>query len=256
MAPELKIEELAALEPDWQDVLRRAERHRRRRNRRRLATLGVTVLVAAIAVPALATTGLFRSLLPGAAVSPGRLSPSDVRGLAVLASRKPLPLAQLKLSGERRKALATFGLEDLRLLAVRDGISFYVLDRSNGHRCYALGPDLPGHRFGEVSCGGPADVFPSPQQPVFDLSIDGANAPSEPMHVIQLRGIAADGIAAVAVLGSDGQLYGKTTVSDNVFVGGELPPAADGPLLAYDATGKTVWCSGTTAVCPPGLGHS
>ena len=76
------------------------------------------------------------------------------------------------------------------------------------------------------------------------------------MHVIQLRGIAADGVAAVAVLGSDRHVYGKTTVSENVFVSGELPAAADGPLVAYDATGKAIWCGGTTPVCPPGLGQS
>jgi len=256
MAPDVDVGELDSLRPDWSDVLRRAERHRQHRKRRRLVTIAVTLAVAAIAVPALATTGMLRSLVPGTSVSPSRLSATDIRGLAVLATRKPIGLDQLELSSRRRTALGAFGLQDLRLIAVRSGVSFYVLGRRNGRRCYAVGPDRPGNLFGEVSCGGPADVFPAPQQPVFDLSIDGANAPNEPMHAIQLRGIAADGIAVVGVLGSDGHIHGKTEVRDNVFVSDALPPSADGPLVAYDPRGEIVWCGEPTAVCPPGLGQS
>ena len=71
------------------------------------------------------------------------------------------------------------------------------------------------------------------------------------MHVIQLRGIAADGVAAVGVLGGDGRVYGETMVIDNVFVGSNLPAAATGPLIAYDSSGKAIWCGGTPdEVCP------
>jgi hypothetical protein len=242
---------LTVFEPDWQQVLRRAEKLRHRHRRRHLAVVAVALSVAAITLPALAGSGLFSSILGGSPVPKGQLSALDVHGLAALATRRSIPLDSLALSTERRRALASFGLEGVRLLSARDGIKFYVLDRTDGRHCYALGPDRPGDLFGTVSCGGPADKFPSSEQPIFDLSITGANSPSEPMHVIQLRGIAANGVATVGVLGLDGQVYGKTTVTDNVFVSSDLPTNATGAVIAYDSSGKAIWCGRTPdEVCP------
>ena len=64
------------------------------------------------------------------------------------------------------------------------------------------------------------------------------------MHTIRLTAVVANGISWVGVLGSDGNVYGKTRVSGNVAVSGILPWQADGPTIAYGADGAVIWCRG------------
>jgi hypothetical protein len=99
---------------------------------------------------------------------------------------------------------------------------------------------------GGMSCPGILGglQFPSPELPVVDMSLTGADSAHPTMHTIRLTAVVANGIRWVGVLGSDGNVYGKTRVSGNFAVSGILPWHADGPTVAYGADGAVIWCSG------------
>lgn len=230
------------VEPDWNDVLVRSTQIVRRRRQRVLLATAVVVGLAAIGGPALAAAGWLDSIFQGSPVSPVALSPSEIQALQTLSVRgKAMPLGLIgALPEERRAALRKAGLTEIRRLATVAGTSFYVFEFSSGRRCYDAvhRPKIVG---GIGRCLAPSRAFPTPEDPVLDLSLVGADA-GEPMHTLTLQGIAADGVASVGVLGSDGSVYGKTAVDRNVFVSTGLPPAADGPEIAYDGSGRVLWC--------------
>ena len=155
-----------------------------------------------------------------------------------------MPLSQVDLPAGRLAALQSAGLTGIRLIGQTQGFAFYAFDLKNNRQCYDAVRQTTARIVGGImrcSSNPTGPTFPSPERPVVDLSLVGADA-GQPIHTIQLAGIAADGIAAVAVLGSDGNVYGKTQVVGNVYVSTGLPPQADGPVITYDASGATIWC--------------
>jgi len=238
-------ERLARIEPDWADVERRSARLRSRSLRRKgalAATVVATVLVAG--APALGVRDWLRDLVRGTPISTQRLTAWDVHGFAALADRThPVPLDRLRTPVERRRALVRSGLTGVRLIGSRAGLDFYVLDLRGGRDCYATGGGGRGRLFSSVTCPS-GSAFPSPTLPVMDESVT-----SEQSHVLRLAGLAATGVAAVGVAAPDGTVRAKTRVRDNVFVNEHVPAAARGPLVAYDASGRVIWCSGANPAC-------
>lgn len=241
---------LATVEPNWEDVLRRSDRLRRRSLLRK-TTLGAALAAALLvaSAPALGIGGWLRGIVQGTPISTDRLTPWDVHGFAALADHNhQIALDELKTPAERQQALDRFGLTGVRLIGSQSGLDFYVIDLRGGGHCYATGRGDAGHLFSSVTCPGGTD-FPSPTLPIMDESVTGTNAPSEPMHVLQLAGLAATGIAAVGVANEDGSVYATTPVRDNVFVNDNVPAQAVGPLVAYDVHGSVIWCSGPNPAC-------
>ncbi|HEX4732904.1 MAG TPA: hypothetical protein VH247_00710 [Thermoleophilaceae bacterium] len=137
-------------------------------------------------------------------------------------------------------------LGDIRLVAHRDGRSFYILEPRTpaGQRCFAIGLDgRP--QPGGILCPArnEADAFPSPRYPILDISTIGADVHNPAMRVITLQGFAADAIASVGVrVGS--QIEAETPVVDNVYVRTSGLPEQTGDIVALDQQGHVIGCPG------------
>lgn len=189
----------------------------RRGHRRRLAVAALAA--AAIAVPAAAFADGIGSLLG-----------FSTQGTPVATSDTPFT----RVSGFA-EALPELGVPStLRLLATRDGISFYAARRPDGHYCFAV--DSARRKGLGCDMGSPAGAFfPSPQRPIFDFSRFS--------HGERLVGFAADGVASVSLIDASGAVIASAPVIDNVYANASPPPGAAG-VEALDAHGKVVYRRG------------
>jgi hypothetical protein len=189
----------------------------RRGHRRRLAALAF--IGAAIAAPAAAFADEIGSLLG-----------FSTQGTPVATSDTPFT----RVSGFA-EALGELGVPStLRLLATRDGISFYAARRPDGHYCFAV--DSAGRKGLGCDMGSPAGAFfPSPQRPIFDFSRFSKGE--------RLVGFAADGVVRVALIDGSGAVIASAPVIDNVYANASPPPGAAG-VEALDAHGKVVYRRG------------
>lgn len=198
-----------------------------RSSRRRRISLLVPALTAAllvvVVVPAAVGKhfGLFGFANEGTPVDRGQLSMSD--------------LTAVEQSG--------FG-SDIRKLGERAGVAFYVARSKTGGLCFATGsasgaaPKL-GHFVG---CQRSIEnAFPSPDKPILNLSPIKMVNPREAAYVLRLVGFAADGVAQVGFVATDGSLQ-TTPVVDNVFATDWFdPPVAATRMVALDGDGNTVF---------------
>jgi hypothetical protein len=241
---------------DWQAVLARADARpaprqppaaRRRPFDRRslrptsaltaIAVVAVLALVAVLAAPPVSLATRIWHMFSGTPVSQKRLSPADWRVLS--ASNRGTPVSL------RLHSLRGVGVEGITLVAQREGLRFYVIARTDGTRCYALGLAGSDSLFGQVSCPGPA--FPSRSKPILDLST-WQTQPDTGQHIGRLVGFAADGIAAVALAAPDGTVHDRTTVEDNVYLRQEPTAAATAAVVAFDRGGHLAY---TCRTCIP-----
>ncbi len=131
--------------------------------------------------------------------------------------------------------------EDVSILATRGDRSFYRLSDN----CYGTGPASPTKQvFGQVGC---TDNFPSAERPVLDFTVFGSTAgPDErpqpqTMTVHTSQGIAADGVAKVALVDADGHVAAETLVLDNIYRFDRVPAGNVTRVVAYSATGEVVF---------------
>jgi hypothetical protein len=182
---------------------------RLRLGRRRAAL--VTLLAAAVAVPAVAFAG--------------RLG--DLFGISNEGT--PVPTSSLPLSHDSTMDDAMTGLgfpSSLQELGTVNGVTFYASRRADGHYCFLIKRDGGG---GGVSCD-LAGTFPSPATPVWVF----------PPYA-GLNGYAADGVASVKGLDGSGDVVVAVPVTNNLFAA----PAGDytgvASVEAFDARGDRVW---------------
>jgi hypothetical protein len=214
-------------QPDWNDVVRRAVRKRRRVLT--LRSVGVAVIALGVAAPAFGLGGWLHALRPGTSVPVSRLAASDLRRLSALTGGATVEA--VSPSGKITTVRQT-GLRDVRRVTTVRGESFYVIDLTSGRRCYGAGPQQARARFASVFCPA-AGGFPSKAEPVLDLSTRVGGR-------ILLAGVAADAVSSVGVLDRSGHLVGQTPVRDNVFVRAGLPLRANGPIVAFDRSGRRI----------------
>jgi hypothetical protein len=207
------------------DVL---SRHTRRLPRRRLAA-ALMIATIALAIPALAFSGVLDSL--------------------VGFSNHGTPVAEDNLSNATALALSGATSGSFVQLAARDGVGIYAARTASGNLCYFTGPmnqsDLKTTGIGGGCMNAAASAkFPSPSQPVVDLSTFEARPPDAIAHasVHRLAGVAADGVKSIEVLAlADCQIVATTAVIDNVYAADNLPATAAGVIVAHDASGNAVW---------------
>jgi hypothetical protein len=159
-----------------------------------------------------AGAGVYASLRSAAQdpISPDALAPSDAEMLPGTAT----------------------AIDDLGSL---HGRSFYAVSLSDGRRCVASGPAAStSYRFGFVKCSAAGASGGA----LADLSIYSFR-PTGDVHLVRLEGLAANGIAAVEVVGRGGSL-GRTPVVGNKFAAAVAPSAPVVALAALDAAGKRV----------------
>jgi hypothetical protein len=152
-----------------------------------------------------------------------------------------LPRDEQALSRMRGGVAVPENISVVSILATRGDRSFYRL----GDNCYGTGPASPTkHVFGAISC---TDSFPSAERPVFDFTVFGSTAgPDErpqpqTMTVHTSQGIAADGVAKVALVDADGHVVAETPVLDNIYRFDRVPAGNVTRVVAYSATGEVVF---------------
>jgi hypothetical protein len=213
---------------------RASERPSPRRRSRRLAI--AVIAAAALAVPAtLLAGGQLRSLL----------------GF----STEGTPVEKERF-GHLTAILRAVNAGEVKLLAEREGVAFYIARTEDGRLCPFTGPaGRPTEHF-EFGCmnRGASARFPSPQMPVLNIaSLFGpGGGPRAGAYLRQLRGFAADGVAKVQALDAQGGVIVEAVVEDNVYATGVLlrgtPPSVVGqkPVSAFvarDERGRIVWSS-------------
>jgi hypothetical protein len=205
-----------------------------RRRSRRLAIAAVAA--AALAVPA--------TLVAGGRL--GSLFGFSTEGTVVEKER----------FGRLTSLLRSVRAGEVRLLAEREGVAFYIARTEDGRLCPLTGrADAPAanYFFGCMNRAGSAR-FPSPERPVLDFSpvFGSPGGPRPGVYLRQLRGFAADGIAKVQALDAQGGVIAEAVVEDNVYATGVLlrgaPPnlAGQKPVSAFvarDEDGRIVWTS-------------
>lgn len=165
-------------------------------------------LAVAVTVPAVAFAGRLGDLL-GIANEGTPVSTSDV-----------LP-GQSKLD----EALQEMNVgSTMQFLGTLNGVAFYAKRNAGGHFCLAIDHVNEPYEKG-VFCDLRPEGFPSAE----------VRAVSFPR---MLQGVAADGVASVALLDAAGNVLDSTPVVNNLFVSGGLQPQGEAAYLeTLDANG-------------------
>lgn len=233
----------AADDADWQEVLQRAGLPERgeqtvsghaRLPRRRLAA--AVVVVVALAIPALAVSGVLGSLFG-----------FSNRGTPVTGDDQAVVREVRMITGETPSSVVQ--------LASRDGWTFYAAQTSNDV-CYfdeapsqsQTAPNPGGIAGGSCKNAAGEANFPSPPRPIFNMSSYFNNT-----YINRLAGVAADGVASVQVLAlADCHVVATAPVIDNVYIADNLPTTTpESQIVARDAKGNVVWHQAVGAAIQP-----
>jgi hypothetical protein len=203
-----------------------------------MTAIVLTIILIATLVAALTPSGLalgvrFFELVTQGPVQPESLAEGDWQLLSAMNGARLEPQA---LAGSSYGAV---GVSSLQLITERDGRSFYVLERFDGRRCFAVGPSASTRRFGQAICSGTR--FPSQQQPVLDLSVLHGQPGPVGVRVWRLEGFAADPITSVEVVATDGSVIVQTAVQDNVYSASDLPEEPAASIIGRSSSGEAVF---------------
>jgi hypothetical protein len=195
------------------------------RLRSRRAAIVVTALTAALTLPALALSGEL-----------GALFGFSNQGTSVNEANVGLRAAS---------ALETTGASGtLKQLAARGGVGIYVSRDASGDLCYFVGPPS-GHLDRGLSGGclnaAASREFPSPEQPVINMSAFVYRPGTVGEGISRLVGVAADGVAKIQVLGLDCQVIAEAPVIDNVYARTGIPTTPAVAIVGLDQGGQRVY---------------
>lgn len=157
-------------------------------------------------------------------------------------------LAQISNEGEtvavgsgQRTELQNVGAVAAARLAMRNGRTFYRLLQPDGTVCYAI-DTTGGDHVGNTSCPTAGTAFPSPSDPVLDLSIfESTSHTRGDEHVVSAQGFAADGVKTVALLDGGGHVIARDRASANVYALDPPSGKVATTVAAYDAKHAEVY---------------
>lgn len=140
---------------------------------------------------------------------------------------------------------------DLFLLRRGEGRAVYRIGglRPGFNTCYASGPADNVGSLGLISCG--KSRFPSRALPLYELSSASVGLRERAPQLVSLAGVAADGVAEVALLDRDGDVVARVPVEANVYLLASPPVEATGALVAYDRNGVAVYRNDRSRQAPP-----
>jgi hypothetical protein len=180
----------------------------------------------------------------------GCLAVASVVVVSAIATDNPAPTHFDRLSnmGVPLKAVAARnldvlrrggGTDELRLLDEREGFVLYTAPAKHGGLCFAVGPARTGG-IAVLACPSneAAFGFPSVDFPILDMS--GMAMGDEGVIYLGLVGFAADGVAQVAVIDSNGARH-AAAVQRNVFARRMLPREFIETIVALDASGREIF---------------
>jgi hypothetical protein len=206
------------------DARRRPAPPRYLRRSSRVAAIAGAVAVL-LAIPALALSGVLGGAFDFS--NNGQTVPQSGIGLT---SAKALDLTGVKAG-------------TLKLLAARQGVGIYAARSTSGNLCYFVGapkPDSRGLGGGCLNATASA-AFPSPAQPLIDMSGFMYTPGAHGETVRRLAGIAADGVATIQLLDRACQPITEAPVRDNVYIDANVPDTPAVAIRALDGSGKRVY---------------
>lgn len=191
---------------------------------RRLLVAGISIAIAASAIPAAALSGRLSSLFDFS----NRGTPD-------------VPEAQ-QLNNVR--VADRLGLQpgSTMRLAERSGVVFYSVRGKDQRECFGMGSGDVAETYETLVCPSPDDPvpFPSPSRPVLDLSPMMGHEGSTRVYFPRIIGFAADGVAEVGFVDLDGRTH-TTPVEGNVYFAENLADVPAQAQIALDAQGDVVW---------------
>lgn len=208
---------------DWDDVLLRAAR--RRRHLSRLSLIVAVALLVLLAVgSALALSGRLGGLFRGTPVND-------------LTPREQFLMREFDMKGKAK------------LIATRGSTAFYLIRRTDGRLCYAVGENrrnlTPAQkqeqfRFGGADCTDPR-VFPSRAMPVLSHAYFSLRPGDNEARMSGIQGFAADAVVQVGVISRDNKIALLVPVEGNVFSAGKRTIAGARGLVALGKDGRILW---------------
>jgi hypothetical protein len=243
------------------DALVDAGRSRKHRVRRRLSHPGILAAAAVLAVllstSAFALGGRLWRIVDGTPVKQRAFSKHDWKALSMIdAFQRRLTPKKANAAPVVRDA-RRLGFSAITLVATRNGERFYLLKRRGGTNCFGVGPvggfkARPKDRRRSVLAGvecRPTFPFPSRRAPIFDMTVyHGRFSKQGGVHdsfIWKLRGLAADPVAKVGVMGEDGTMRYVTPVVGNAYNATGLPRFTPKAIVALDAHGNRVYTLST-----------
>jgi hypothetical protein len=251
---------------DWQDVVRRAGSPssqgdwfgRRPRLTRRRVVAAVVIVVLALALPALALSGVLDPVFG--------ISNHGKPTHATAFNRQELNDRLFKKLGLPVGPTTVADPDTLVRLASREGIGVYAARSKKGNRrCYYTGqyypkPDPHPHRLHlGGGCGPYGFSFALPERLMRVSGQKGTRqqniwlrthpfpSPARPILVLSespFVGVAANGVRSIQLLAlSDCHPLVTVPVIDNTFIDAHPPTAAAAFLVARDASGRIIWHS-------------
>ncbi len=215
---------------DWDDVVARARRPRRRRMMAFALAAALTATV--VVTPAFGIGSRLLDLFTGAPVGSDRLSAEEVHDIGAMASG-----VSPRIPASQEEDLARFGATSLRQIAVRDGRAYFVANLRGGGLCVSIGQVGDARVLGSISC---SPNFPSSARPILDQSI--FQGPVEQPRITRLEGFADDSVGSVGIVTASGALTAVTPVENNVYSRSEgLPTEPVSEIVALDANGRRVY---------------
>jgi hypothetical protein len=139
----------------------------------------------------------------------------------------------------RTKRLHGSRITNVTLLGTIGGRSIYRVGDS-AHPCYGAGNAGASWPLGVIVCRNAAPYFPSREMPLFDFSMVGMDRGDAEIHYIRVEGVAADGVASVALLECSGATVERMPVHGNVYGAESLPTRSGVRLVALDASGNVL----------------
>lgn len=198
-----------------------------RTRRPALALIGAAATVA-LAVPALAFSGVLDSLFGlsngGTPVSTAGVDLTDVQILND---------DHVDVGG------------GVTLLATRGSTAFYVSRTTDGRTCLLTGP-AAGSAPTRITINTPCErSFPSTTQPILGFYVLSREPGSPVQSIWALRGLAADGVAAVVAVDANEKVLLSAQVKDNVYSAessrGPAATTSVAKIEARDSTGRVLY---------------
>ena len=127
-------------------------------------------------------------------------------------------------------------------LGARDQRDFYRVQTKTGAACYGMGFAVQPPAAADIDLYAcvRSPAFPSAARPVLDFTTMGASKGGKLAPII-VNGLAADGVASVAIADANVNLVAKTPVTNNIYSFTTVPSTDVSRLVGLDATGKVVF---------------
>lgn len=129
-----------------------------------------------------------------------------------------------------------------KLIGKAGPLAYYEVRKATGERCFANGEIAKRPQVASLNCPAPGGslAYPSGAQAILDFSSFALDGRTNESRLDVLTGIAADGVARVGIVGSDGKIR-STAVTGNAYYASGLYEGPVAAIVALDSEGRIVY---------------